>query len=136
MIEIKKNQLTAEIYSYLHEKVNFQEYKKEDITYALNNDLFDIVIFKGGNPIGCARLLGDNRLVFLIKDVIVIPEFQRQGFGTTLIEQLLLYIDENACQYAHIFLMSTKGYESFYEKFGFMRRPNELLGSGMVMYGK
>jgi len=30
--------------------------------------------------------------------------------------------------------MSTVGAEGFYEKFGFITRPNNHFGSGMVMY--
>ena len=32
------------------------------------------------------------------------------------------------------YLGASKGKESFYEKFGFVSRPNEELGSGMILY--
>ncbi len=46
----------------------------------------------------------------------------------------LEYISTVACDNAYIGLMSTRGMESFYKKFGFIERPNDGLGSGMVMY--
>lgn len=33
-------------------------------------------------------------------------------------------------------LMSAKGKEDFYKKFGFMERPNESYGAGMIQYLK
>lgn len=33
-----------------------------------------------------------------------------------------------------IYLGASKGKESFYEKFGFISRPNEDLGVGMILY--
>ena len=32
------------------------------------------------------------------------------------------------------YLGSSKGKKSFYEKFGFISRPNEDLGAGMILY--
>ena len=32
------------------------------------------------------------------------------------------------------YLGATKGKENFYEKFGFISRPNEELGAGMILY--
>ena len=32
------------------------------------------------------------------------------------------------------YLGASQGKESFYEKFGFISRPNEELGSGMILY--
>lgn len=32
------------------------------------------------------------------------------------------------------YLGASKGKESFYEKFGFISRPNEDLGAGMILY--
>ena len=34
------------------------------------------------------------------------------------------------------YLGASKGKEGFYEKFGFVTRPNEDLGAGMILYNK
>ena len=51
---------------------------------------------------------------------MVIPEYQNKHIGT----------GPNIRTY----LGASKGKESFYEKFGFITRPNEELGSGMILY--
>lgn len=38
--------------------------------------------------------------------------------------------------YIRTYLGASKGKENFYEKFGFIARPNEELGAGMILYDK
>ena len=38
--------------------------------------------------------------------------------------------------YIRAYLGASKGKEGFYEKFGFVSRPNDDLGPGMVLYKK
>lgn len=44
------------------------------------------------------------------------------------------YIAENACDGAVVGLMSAKGKEEFYERFGFWKRPNENFGHSMIQF--
>jgi hypothetical protein len=52
-----------------------------------------------------------------------------------MVRQILDYINGNlaAGQTAFVSLMAANGKESFYEKLGFERRPNETMGSGMAL---
>lgn len=69
---------------------------------------------------------------------MVIPEYQRKQIGTGIMEELLKHIDEYKKVNPDIrtYLGASKGKESFYEKFGFISRPNEELGAGMILYDK
>ncbi|WP_406670666.1 hypothetical protein V7O67_01860 [Methanolobus sp. ZRKC4] len=40
---------------------------------------------------------------------------------------------ENVQEYSYITLMSAKGRENFYEKFGFFKRPTDEHGYGMMV---
>ena len=62
------------------------------------------------------------------------PEYQRMGIGQMILERVMIYIRENACNGAVVGLMSAKGKEAFYEKFGFWKRPNENCGHGMMQF--
>jgi GNAT superfamily N-acetyltransferase len=128
------NALTAEIYGFLRKKVHFQEYPVSDVAAALKNTLFSIVVYDGRRPVGIARVVGDGRIVFFIKDVVVDPEYQNKQIGQKLMKALLQYIDEKACPNAYVGLMCTPGTEGFYDKFGFIRRPCEGMGHGMVKF--
>ncbi|QVK18393.1 GNAT family N-acetyltransferase [Mycoplasmatota bacterium] len=133
-MKIVENTLTSQIFSELRNTGPFMPYEEEDIIYALEHSLFNVVIYDEQKAVGIARLIGDNRLTFIIKDVVVLPRYQKMGVGDLLMKQLLKYIDANACANAYIGLMSTPHKEGFYEKYGFIRRPNEKYGAGMVMF--
>ena len=83
-----------------------------------------------------ARIIGDDGLAFYIQDVIIKPEYQRQGIGTALMNKIMEYIRTHARDNTVIGLMAAKGKEPFYERYGFTIRPNENLGSGMTMFWK
>ena len=67
---------------------------------------------------------------------MVIPEYQNKHIGTSIIENLLNQIKEYKKINPNIrtYLGAAKGKEHFYEKFGFISRPNEDLGAGMILY--
>ena len=135
-IEIVDNALTPEIYIDVRKQVNFKYYEYEDVEIALKNSLYTVVVFDDGKPIGIARIVGDGRIVFFIKDVVVIPDYQNQKIGSMLMTKLEQYISETACDDAYIGLMSTPGQTDFYKKFGFIERPSKEFGPGMVKYYK
>jgi predicted N-acetyltransferase YhbS len=80
-----------------------------------------------------ARVIGDGGLVYYIQDVIVLPEYQGQGLGAKMMDKVMAYIRGQVKHSAIIGLMSAKGKEPFYERYGFIPRPNENLGSGMTL---
>ncbi|MDY0210071.1 MAG: GNAT family N-acetyltransferase [Acholeplasma sp.] len=133
-ISIIENGLTVEIYDKIRQTAGFLNYEKEDITYALSHSLYSVVVYDSARPVGIARIVGDNRIAFFIKDVVAIPEYQHKGIGKILMAYLFKYIDKHAAHNAYVGLMSTPGKEAFYKKFGFIERPTEGYGSGMVLF--
>ncbi len=102
---------------------------------AVKNSIFHLAAFDGDRIIGIGRLVGDGALIWYIEDLIVIPEYQKKGIGTLMMDQLLEYIEKNSVpgSCTIIGLMATKGKESFYQKFGFRLFPNEHEGAGMEL---
>lgn len=129
---IEKNALTPEIYESLREKVSLQHYEKEDVKEALSHTLFSVVVMEGQTPVGIGRVVGDGRIVFFIKDVVVEPSKQNCGIGRMIMEELMHFIRQHGCRNAYAGLMALTGKEGFYEKFGFRIRPYGGQGSGMT----
>lgn len=129
-----ENAITPELFCRFHNLANFRRYDLQDVVRALQGTLFSVVAFHNKEPVGIARVIGDGRLAFIIKDVIVHPDFRGCHYGQEMMERLLEYINESGCLGAYIGLMATPGMESFYEKFGFVRRPNDKHGAGMIQY--
>lgn len=135
-LRIEENKLSAEDFINLRKYGPFVEYKKEDVELALKNSIYSIAIFDRNMLIGIARIVGDGRIVFFIKDVVVHPDYKEKKIGKELMKYMFKFIENHACINAYIALMATPNTEGFYEKFGFIRRPNELNGAGMIMYYK
>ena len=127
---------TAEEYNGLRSLVGWRTYQLDVIEKALPNTLYCVCAYCGEQLVGMARIIGDRGMVYYIQDVIVIPEYQRQGIGTQMMDAIMGYIRLHASQNTIIGLMSAVGKEAFYEKYGFMVRPTEKYGAGMTMFWK
>ena len=86
--------------------------------------------------IALARVLTDYGYVVYIADVIVRPDFQGQGLGRALMENVMDYIKSQMKPgyKKMVSLMAAQGKEEFYKKFGFVARPNEMYGPGMCQW--
>jgi GNAT superfamily N-acetyltransferase len=134
-IVCKHYSLTGEILYNMRYTIGWGNTTIPQAEKAVKNSIFHLVTFDGDRIIGIGRLVGDGALIWYIEDLIVIPEYQKRGIGTLIMEQLLGYIEKNSVpgSCTIIGLMSTKGKEPFYQKFGFRLFPNEHEGAGMEL---
>lgn len=121
MYTIKHNELTAEEFIMLWEMVWGDGPSLEQTRLAMEHTLFRVSVFDGDKIIAMARMIGDMGLDYYIKDVIVRPEYQGQGIGRLLIDELLKYVDDNGVSGTGIFveLCAMPDKIPFYQKFGF-----------------
>ncbi len=131
-MDIVGNGLTWEIYDSIRRYADMQVYDKEDIMKALKNTLYSTVIYDKDKPIAIGRVVGDGRIVFFIKDVVVHPEYRKNHIGDMVVNNLLDYIEKVSCKNPYIGLMAMPSTEEFYKRFGFIERPNPRFGAGMI----
>lgn len=74
----------------------------------------------GERLVGMCRAVWDGGLMAEIMNVVVHPDYQRQGIGRRLMELLIAEIEKLGVR--HITLGSAVGKEAFYEQFGFVVR--------------
>jgi GNAT superfamily N-acetyltransferase len=127
---------SAEEYIRLRKLVGWGTHPKGVIETSLPRSLYCVCAVRDDELIGMARVIGDGGLVFYIQDVIVVPGCQRFGIGTVLLNSVMTFIRANASHNTIVGLMSSKGKEPFYKKYGFINRPTETLGSGMTIFWK
>ena len=130
---IKENTLTAEEFHQLFTSVGWEAPSLEQIQVALNNSLCSFSIYEESKLVGMARLLGDYAMSYYVKDFAILPDAQGKGVGRKLMEYVIQYI-ENQIDIGwgvSLELISSKGNEKFYSKFGFEERPCEWDSSGM-----
>ena len=103
---------------------------------ALDASSVVICVTVDGQQAGFGRAVGDGCLAFYIQDVVVDERFRGLGLGRAVIEALIEGILASASDGASIGLMSAPGKEAFYNKFGFLTRPENArdLGAGMSRF--
>jgi len=133
------NKISVDEYIFLRKSVGWDEIDYKLASRTIENALFIVTAIFEEKIIGLTRVSGDGGYTVLIQDVIVLPDFQNQGIGKKLMAKAMEFIKETYIEKGqHIFvnLMSAKGRESFYEKYGFEKRPNEKFGAGMSQWIK
>lgn len=135
-ITYKEYTPTPEEFNNLTEAVDWGTRENKIIEEALKNTLYSLCVYDENKLIGYGRIIGDKTIFLYIQDIMVIPEYQGKKIGTGIMNKLIEKINEYKKVNPEIrtYLGATKGKESFYEKFGFISRPNEELGAGMILY--
>lgn len=100
------DEMTGEEYNELRLSVEWPPITEGQAERGLAHTTFLVAARDGERIVGMGRMLFDFGYTAYLGDVIVRPEYQGQGK------------------------------EPFYEKFGFIRRPNEFSGDGMSMWRK
>lgn len=138
MIEIVENKLDVETYLDIRASVHWKVLRKEQAEKALNNSLYTVMAVENGKTIGMGRIVGDGAVICYIQDFVVRPEYQGTSIGRKMMERLIAHVEELRMDQSEMMLclMCAKGREWFYEKFGFIGRPTENLGPGMIQYLK
>lgn len=130
------NELSTKEYCELRVAVNWQPLIEEQARSGLNNSDFVIACRDGEKIVGCARIFWDKGYIAYLADVMVKPDYQKQGIGKKLVNECISYIDKQLKDgwRIKIVIVSAKGKEQFYEKFGFELRPSERDGAGMQVW--
>lgn len=125
---------SAKEFNDLTESVGWGRRGEKIVEEALDNTLYSLCVYDVDKLVGFARIIGDKTIFLYIQDVVVIPKYQGKGVGSKIMEMLLLQIEKYKKVNPNIrtYLGASKGKEHFYEKFGFVARPNDELGAGMV----
>lgn len=90
---------------------------------------------KTNELIGFSRIIGDKTMFLYIQDIMVRKEYQGKGVGGNIVEKTLDIVRDykKINPDVRIYLGASKDKEAFYEKYGFIRRPNEFVGAGMIL---
>ena len=126
---------TVDEFNQLTEAVGWGRRENDIVEEALKYTLYSVCVYDEDKLIGYGRIIGDKTIFLHIHDVMVRPEYQGMGIGTGIMNKILEKVNEyrGVNPGIRVYLGASKGKESFYEKFGFVNRPNEKLGAGMVL---
>lgn len=127
---------TPDDFNMLTESVGWGKRENNIVKEALRNTLYSLCVYDENRLIGYGRIIGDKTIFLYIQDIMVIPKYQGKQIGTCIMYKLLEQVDRYKKVNPNIrtYLGASKGKEGFYEKFGFISRPNDKLGAGMILY--
>lgn len=136
MITIKTNTINLEDYLAIRAEVGWVALQDKQAAMALENSLYVAGVYEEDRLIGMGRIVGDGAVICYIQDLIVLPEYQGQGVGSMLLKHLTDHVKTLRQDNSRMMLclMCAKGREKFYEKHGFIARPTQNLGPGMIQY--
>lgn len=136
MVQLVEDKLDIETYMELRESVNFHRLSWDQAKKGLDNSLYTLVAYKDGKAVGMGRIVGDGAIICYVQDLIIRPEVQGQGIGGTILQNLKDFVLRLGYPGTTMMLclMCAKGREEFYKKYGFIARPTEDLGPGMITY--
>lgn len=120
MIKItKETSVSINDVLHLYQAVGWTNYTNQPqmLAQALSHSLAIYLARDGEKIVGLVRLIGDGFSSVFVQDLIVLPTYQRQGIGSTLMKQALAdYKDAYQVQLATDESEKTLG---FYRSLGF-----------------
>ena len=84
---------------------------------AYKNSLKILGAYDAEKLLGVIRVVGDGHSVVFIQDILIYPEYQRQGIGTALLKHILQ--DYKHVYQKHLLTENTEKTIRFYKSLGF-----------------
>lgn len=131
---IQNNIPTLEEYKYLCDSVGWVDYINfEVVEESLKNSIYCVTVKENEQIIGMGRIVGDRAIYFYIQDIVVHPDYQKNGIGHTIMNNLVTYLQINAPDKAFVGLFASEGKESFYERYDFKDYSPNMTGMFTVI---
>ena len=136
MIKItKETSVSINDVLHLYQAVGWTNYTNQPqmLSQALTHSLATYLARDGEKIVGLVRLIGDGFSSVFVQDLLVLPSYQRQGIGSSLMKQALAdYKDAYQVQLATEETEKTLG---FYRSLGF-ETLSSFQCTGMILVGR
>jgi len=127
-VVLQNNVLQPQDFVRLRVLTGFADIPVEHAKRALDGGLINVSAIYGDQLIGMGRMVGDGAMYWYLQEIIVLPEFQKQGVGAKIVNHLVDYAVSHSTtgKFTTIGGVSAKGKEDFYRKLGF-----EIISNGI-----
>lgn len=107
-------------------QVGMAWYPPEVHQKAFENSHTSVFVYHNGQLIGFGRAISDDAYQAALYDVAILPQFQGQGIGTTIVRTLV-----SRLPHCNFILYAAPGKENFYRKLGWRK-----MATGMACFTK
>ena len=104
----------------LYESVGWTNYtqKPQMLKEAYLHSLKSYAAYVGNKLVGIIRVVGDGASVVFVQDLLVYPQYHRQGIGTALLKKIMEEYD--GVYQLHLLTENTEKTIAFYKSLGFL----------------
>jgi GNAT superfamily N-acetyltransferase len=95
---------------------------------ALENSLFTVSVYDAEKLIGFGRIVGDRGITYIVSDIMVDKNFQRQGFGDQIMKIIDHYLEENTFEDSFVCLIANHPADLLYRRYKFEYLPDNRTG--------
>ena len=104
-------------------KINWKRRLPEEIKSAFEHSTMSIFIYNGEKLIAFGRVVGDGKYYAILADVVVDPDYQRQGLGKYLVDKL----NNQLIDYHFVTLSAAPGADRFYKSLGWKKQTTAFI---------
>jgi len=101
----------------------------DQLHQALRHSWYSVSAYDGDRLVGFGRAISDGMLHALIAEMIILPGYQSRGIGNRILKELVTRCQSHGVR--DIQLFCARGKADFYEKRGFVKRPDDAPGMGI-----
>ncbi len=98
------------------------------VEQALENSIYGVFLREKDQLVGMGRIIGDGGTAYQIVDIAVSPEYQGQGLGKIIMDELHTYIEQSIPKKAYISLIADGNAKFLYKKFNFIETAPDSVG--------
>lgn len=122
--------ITSQEFLEIIESISWKTYSEAQVNKALENSMYIVKATVNNQLAGMGRVVGDFSIACMLSDICVKPEFQGNGIGLKIVNELKRLIEEGVSEgeKMQIELIPTAGNEEFYKKAGFKYKPDVITG--------
>lgn len=122
--------ITSQEFLEIIESIGWKTYSEAQVNKALENSMYIVKVTVNNQLAGMGRVVGDFSIACMLSDICVKPEFQGNGIGLKIVNELKRLIEEGVSEgeKMQIELIPTAGNEEFYKKAGFKYKPDVITG--------
>jgi GNAT superfamily N-acetyltransferase len=95
---------------------------------ALKHSLFIVSLWNDDKLIAFGRIVGDQGITYVVSDIMVDPDYQRNGLGKVIMREIDCYLNKNTDENAYICLIANKPADKLYYQFDFDYVDPESIG--------
>jgi GNAT superfamily N-acetyltransferase len=95
---------------------------------AINNSLFTVSLYDAEKLVGFGRIVGDGGITYIVSDIMVDKDYQRQGYGDQIMKAINHYLEENTFEDSYVCLIANSPADKLYSKYQFEYLPSNKCG--------